>query len=110
MAAAKYCGDIDAFTGGCITRKPTLKEPKQYYRDCIVDHADWSAVDPILAKNNISPATFGDAMFIEYRTRYVIGMGGVPIVGDPGPRGSPTCRSLSCRPVRCLRLFCQLRG
>jgi len=81
--AARYGREIDVYTVGVITCRPTEKEAEDYYRHCIVDNADWSAVDLILAKKNISPATVGDAMFNEQRTNYANGMGGVPIVGDP---------------------------
>ena len=81
--AAKYGREIDVYTVGVITCRPTLKEAEDYYRHCIVDNADWSAVDLILAKKNISRETVGEAMFDEQRTNYANGMGGVPIVGDP---------------------------
>jgi dimethylsulfone monooxygenase len=81
--AAKYGREIDVYTVGVITCKPTRKEAEEYYRHCIVENADWSAVDLILAKKNISPQTVGEAKFIEERTNYANGMGGVAIVGDP---------------------------
>jgi len=81
--AARYGREIDVYTVGVITCRPTRKEAEDYYRHSIVDNADWSAVDLILAKKNISRATVGEAMFNEQRTNYANGMGGVPIVGDP---------------------------
>jgi len=81
--AARYGREIDVYTVGVITCRPTEKEAEDYYRHCIVDNADWSAVDLILAKKNISRATVGEAVFNEQRTNYANGMGGVPIVGDP---------------------------
>src|SRR5258708_9626060 len=81
--APRYGPEIDVYTVAVITCRPTRKEAEDYYRHCIVDNADWSAVDLILAKKNISPATVGDAMFNEQRTNYANGMGGVPIVADP---------------------------
>src|SRR3984893_12545534 len=81
--AARYGREIDVYTVGVITCRPTQKEAEDYYRHCIVDHADWSAGDLILAKKNISRATVGEAMFNEQRSIYADGMGGVPIVGDP---------------------------
>ena len=78
-----YGREIDVYTVGVITCRPTRKEAEDYYRHCIVDNADWSAVDLILAKKNISRETVGEAMFNEQRTNYANGMGGVPIVGDP---------------------------
>ena len=81
--AARYGREIDVYTVGVVTCRPTAKEAEEYYRHCIVENADWSAVDLILAKKNISRETVGDEQFRQERTNYANGMGGVPIVGDP---------------------------
>jgi len=81
--AARYGREIDVYTVGVITCRPTAKEAHDYYRHCIVENADWSAVDIILAKKDISPQTVGNDKFIEARNDYANGMGGVPIIGDP---------------------------
>jgi len=75
--------EIGCYTVGVITCKPTRKEAEDYYHHCIVEHADWSAVDGILALKNISPQTVPMAEYITQRTQYAQGMGGLPIVGDP---------------------------
>ncbi len=82
-AAARHQRDIDVYTVGVVTCRPTAKEAEDYFRHCTVDNADWSAVDLILAKRNISPGTVGEAAFQEQRLSYARGLGGVPIVGDP---------------------------
>ena len=41
---------LGLFTVGVITCKPTKKEAEDYYHYSIVEHADWSAVDAILAR------------------------------------------------------------
>jgi alkanesulfonate monooxygenase SsuD/methylene tetrahydromethanopterin reductase-like flavin-dependent oxidoreductase (luciferase family) len=81
--AARHGREIDVYTVGVVTCRPTLKEAEEYYRHCIVERADWSAVDLILVKKNISPQTVGEERFLQERTNYANGMGGVPIVGDP---------------------------
>jgi len=81
--ADNYGREIDVYTVGVITCRPTTEEARDYYRHCIVEHADWSAVDLILQKKKISRETVGDAEFEQQRTNYANGMGGVPIVGDP---------------------------
>jgi dimethylsulfone monooxygenase len=81
--AAKYGREIDVYTVGVVTCRPTRDEAEEYYRHCTIDNADWSAVDLILAKKSISPETVGEAMFNRQRINYANGMGGVPIVGDP---------------------------
>jgi dimethylsulfone monooxygenase len=75
--------EIDVYTVGVVTCKPTQREADDYYRYCMVDEADWSAVDAILAKRNISEATVGADEFTRKRLHQANGMGGLPLVGDP---------------------------
>ena len=49
--------EIGCYTVGVVTCRPTKKEAEEYFHHCIVEHADWSAVDGILALKNISPQT-----------------------------------------------------
>jgi alkanesulfonate monooxygenase SsuD/methylene tetrahydromethanopterin reductase-like flavin-dependent oxidoreductase (luciferase family) len=81
--AAGYGREIDVYTVGVITCRPTRKEAEDYYRHSVIDNADWSAVDLILAKKNISPQTVGAEKHQEERSNYANGMGGLAIVGDP---------------------------
>jgi alkanesulfonate monooxygenase SsuD/methylene tetrahydromethanopterin reductase-like flavin-dependent oxidoreductase (luciferase family) len=82
--AAKELGrELGVYTVGVITCRPTKKEAEDYYQHCIVDHADWSAVDGILALKNISPQTVPMQEYLTKRSQYAQGMGGLPIVGDP---------------------------
>lgn len=81
---AKAVGrEMDVCSVGVVTLKPTQKEADKYYRHCIFDNADWSAVDLILAKKNISPETVGAEEHHKQRMGYAQGMGGLAIVGDP---------------------------
>jgi alkanesulfonate monooxygenase SsuD/methylene tetrahydromethanopterin reductase-like flavin-dependent oxidoreductase (luciferase family) len=75
--------ELDVYTIGVITCRPTRKEAEEYYRHCIVENADWSAVDLILAKKDITPEAVGWDEFQKQRTHYANGMGGLPLVGDP---------------------------
>ncbi len=81
--ARSHGREIDVYTVGVVTCKPTQREADDYYRHCIVDQADWSAVDAILAKRKVSPATVGEDEFKRLRLHQANGMGGLPIVGDP---------------------------
>jgi len=74
---------IGCYTVGVVACRPSQKEAEEYFRHCIVDCADWSAVDSILALKNISPQTVPMAEFLAQRSGYAQGMGGLPIVGDP---------------------------
>ena len=75
--------ELGCYTVGVVTCKPTQKEADEYYHHCIVEHADWSAVDGILALKNISPQTVPMQEYLTKRNQYAQGMGGLPIVGDP---------------------------
>jgi alkanesulfonate monooxygenase SsuD/methylene tetrahydromethanopterin reductase-like flavin-dependent oxidoreductase (luciferase family) len=75
--------EIGCYTVGVITCRPTRKEAEDYYHYSVVEHADWSAVDGILALKNISPQTVPMQEYVEKRSQYAQGMGGLPIVGDP---------------------------
>jgi dimethylsulfone monooxygenase len=57
-AARAQGREIGCYTVGVVTCRPTKKEAEDYFHHCIVDRADWSAVDGILALKNISPQTF----------------------------------------------------
>jgi alkanesulfonate monooxygenase SsuD/methylene tetrahydromethanopterin reductase-like flavin-dependent oxidoreductase (luciferase family) len=83
-AAAREAGrDIDVYTVGVVTCRPTAREAQQYHHHAIIDHADWAAVDSILAMRNITPQTRAPEEFHRLREHQANGMGGLPIIGDP---------------------------
>jgi dimethylsulfone monooxygenase len=82
-AAGAHGRDIGCYTVGVITCRPTRKEAEEYFHHSIVEHADWSAVDSILALRKISEETVGREKFLMHRSQYAQGNGGLPIVGDP---------------------------
>ena len=82
-AALAQGREIGCYTVGVVTCRPTKKEAEEYFHHCIVEHADWSAVDGILALKNISPQTVPMQEYLTKRSQYAQGMGGLPIVGDP---------------------------
>jgi dimethylsulfone monooxygenase len=75
--------EIDVYTVGVVTCRPTSREAMEYHRHCILDHADWEAVDNILAMKNITPQTHEADEFRRLRDHQANGMGGLPLVGDP---------------------------
>ena len=81
--AASYGKEINVYTVGVITCRPTNQEAEEYYHYVAVERADWNAVRDILALKNISPESVGQEEFDKQRTQYANGMGGLPIVGDP---------------------------
>ena len=75
--------EIDVYTVGVVTCRPTAREAEEYWRHTIVDKADWAAVDNILAMRNVTAQTHGEAEFQRLRNHQANGMGGLPLVGDP---------------------------
>ena len=75
--------EIDVYTVGVVTCRPTAREAEDYYRHCIVDNADWRAVDNILAMKNVTAEKHGPEEFQRIRNHQANGMGGLPLVGDP---------------------------
>jgi FMNH2-dependent dimethyl sulfone monooxygenase len=75
--------EIGVYSVGVITCRRSQKEAEEYYRHAIVDSADFSAIDRILAMKNITPETKGLDEYNRQRRYYANGMGGLPLVGDP---------------------------
>jgi alkanesulfonate monooxygenase SsuD/methylene tetrahydromethanopterin reductase-like flavin-dependent oxidoreductase (luciferase family) len=75
--------DLDVYTVGVITCRPTQKEADDYYRYTVVDNGDWASVDDILAAKNITPDKMSAEEFQRTRQIQANGMGGLPLVGDP---------------------------
>ena len=53
-AAAAHGRELGVFTVGVITCRPTMTEAKAYHDHCVIDQADWGAVDHMLALRNIT--------------------------------------------------------
>ena len=75
--------EIDVYTVGVVTCRPTARDAEDYYRHAVVDNADWAAVDNILAMKNVTPQMYAPEEFQRIRNHQANGMGGLPLVGDP---------------------------
>jgi len=75
--------EIDIYTVGVVTCRPTTREAEEYWRHSIVDNADWRAVDNILAMKNITAQSHGPEEFQRIRNHQANGMGGLPLIGEP---------------------------
>src|ERR1700721_342405 len=53
--AEKIGREIDVYTVGVVTCRPTTKDAEAYYNYSVVENADWSAVDLILGKKTLTP-------------------------------------------------------
>jgi alkanesulfonate monooxygenase SsuD/methylene tetrahydromethanopterin reductase-like flavin-dependent oxidoreductase (luciferase family) len=90
-ALARQAGrEIDVYTVGVVTCRPTAREARDYYRHAVIDNADWPAVDNILRMKNITPQTHSPEEFQRIRNHQTNGMGGLPLVGDPRMRWRKT--------------------
>lgn len=84
--------DIDVYTVGVVTCRPTGKEAQEYYNHCTIESADWNAVDNILAMRNITRGTTPPAEHEKMRRQFANGLSGLPIVGDPDTVASELAR------------------
>ena len=93
-AQAKEQGrELGVYTVGVITCRPTKKEAEDYYHYSIVEHADWRAVDDILALKNITAQNTPPEKFQQTRNRLCAGHGRPAHRRRPRPRGEPAHRS-----------------
>jgi len=82
-AQARAVGrELDVYTVAVVTCRKSGREAEEYYRHCVIDNADWAAVDRIMAMRGVTRERFPDD-FDERRMHQANGMGGVPVVGDP---------------------------
>ena len=75
--------EVAVYTVGVITCRPTRQEAEAYYRHCILEHADWKAVDNILGLRQVTPESHSAEDFQKLRMHQANGLGGLPLVGDP---------------------------
>jgi alkanesulfonate monooxygenase SsuD/methylene tetrahydromethanopterin reductase-like flavin-dependent oxidoreductase (luciferase family) len=83
-AAAKLGRQIEVFTVGQVICRPSQQEAEDYYRYVNIEHADWGAIDSILANKSITPQTIGDQEYEKKRRYFAVNaIGGYPFVGTP---------------------------
>jgi dimethylsulfone monooxygenase len=82
-AAAGHGRDISVFTVGVITCRPTQKDAEAYHHYTVVEQADWSAVDSMLAKRKVLASEMSAEEFQRQRMHFAHGNSGLPIIGDP---------------------------
>jgi FMNH2-dependent dimethyl sulfone monooxygenase len=75
--------DIDLYTVGIVSCRPTHKEAEEYYQHSIIANADWAAIDNILAMRNVTRENYSDAEFEQIRRGQANGLGGLPLIGTP---------------------------
>ncbi len=80
---ARHGREIDVYSVGVVTCRPSMAEAEAYHRYCIIETADWGAVDNILAMRGVDPADHTTEAYEGMRRHVAHGLGGIPIVGDP---------------------------
>lgn len=75
--------ELDVYTVGVVTCRPTEKEAEDYFRYAVVENADWAAVDLIVGKRGKPREQLTEEEFQKQRSGYAMGMGGLRIVGTP---------------------------
>ena len=80
---ARLGREIDVYSVGVVSCRPSMEEAQAYHRYCIIETADWDAVDNILAMRHIDPADHTAEAYEQMRRHVAHGLGGIPIVGDP---------------------------
>lgn len=74
--------DLDVYTVAVVTCRKTMADAEAYFRHCAIDNADWAAVDRIMAMRGDTRDRWPDD-FEERRLHQALGLGGVPVTGDP---------------------------
>ena len=75
--------DIGVYTIGVVVCRPTRNEAQDYYRYCMLDNADWSAVDNIMGLQRVKREDYSAEDYDKLRNDFANGLGGLPIVGSP---------------------------
>ncbi len=84
QAAADIGRDIEVYTVGQVICRPTQAVAEDYYRHAIIEHADWGAIDGMLASKNITPQTIPVEEYAAKRQYFAANaIGGYPFVGTP---------------------------
>jgi dimethylsulfone monooxygenase len=83
VEARTYDRELEVFTVGVVTCRPSAKEAEEYYRYATEEHADWTSVDEILAAKHLTASQMPADKFQTLRRQQANGMGGLPLVGNP---------------------------
>jgi alkanesulfonate monooxygenase SsuD/methylene tetrahydromethanopterin reductase-like flavin-dependent oxidoreductase (luciferase family) len=75
--------DLGVFTFSNVVCRPTRKEAEEYLEYYANEHADWEAVDYLMALQGMHAQSFTPEALKLYRNRFAAGHGGFPLVGTP---------------------------
>ena len=76
--------EIEVYTIGQVICRPTQSEADEYYQHALIDHADWGAIEGMLALRNITPHNTSAEEYAAKRQFFAAkSIGGYPFVGTP---------------------------
>jgi alkanesulfonate monooxygenase SsuD/methylene tetrahydromethanopterin reductase-like flavin-dependent oxidoreductase (luciferase family) len=75
--------DLKVYTVGVVCCRASRSEAEDYYHRCVLDNADWPAIDQILAMRKVTRDLHAPDEFERIRKVQANGLGGMPLIGDP---------------------------
>jgi alkanesulfonate monooxygenase SsuD/methylene tetrahydromethanopterin reductase-like flavin-dependent oxidoreductase (luciferase family) len=76
--------DIDVYTIGQVICRPTQQEAEAYHRHANIEHADWGAIERMMALRGITPQNTKPEEYAAKRQFFASNsVGGYPFVGTP---------------------------
>ncbi len=81
--AKAYGREIGVFTTSYVVCRPSRKEAEDYHDHYANRHADWPAVDRLMALQGLHAKSFPPEAFTHFRNRFAAGHGVYPLVGTP---------------------------
>ncbi|MBS3941410.1 MAG: LLM class flavin-dependent oxidoreductase [Actinobacteria bacterium] len=82
-ATAHRSREVGVLTSSHVVCRPTREEAQEFYRWYADEHADWDAVDRLMALQNMHAQSFSKEMLENFRWRFAAGHGSYPLVGSP---------------------------
>lgn len=82
-ARDRYQREMGVFTLGHVVCRPTASEAEEYLHYYAEEHADWEAVDNLMALQGLHAQSFTKEMLQTFRGRFAAGHGSCPLVGTP---------------------------
>jgi alkanesulfonate monooxygenase SsuD/methylene tetrahydromethanopterin reductase-like flavin-dependent oxidoreductase (luciferase family) len=86
--ARSYGRELDVFSDGIVVCRPTQEEAEEYFHYAAIENADWEGVELRLnrratSKKSIAPGAMERADFEIERERWIKGVVGRNMIGDP---------------------------
>jgi FMNH2-dependent dimethyl sulfone monooxygenase len=83
QANTEFHRSLGVFTLGYVVCRATHDEAEEFHRYYGEEHADWDAVDNLMALQGLHAQSFTADMLRSFRGRFAAGHGSIPLVGTP---------------------------